>query len=123
MISINNVLYDEESKEADVELGSGDVSILCYCHPAENLDEIYKSINNQLSAFLTKDIIREDTHIAKAEKTNDGHYSYLLIGKVISDTKIQVNDFIIDIGVIPKDIRVGEYVLCSCLRLDIILLN
>ena len=40
----------------------------------------------------------DDTPIPEIKKTNKGYYSYYLRGKVISATKIQINDFIIEIG-------------------------
>ena len=119
MILIDNISYDEDAKEADLELKSGNICIKCYCHPVENVKEIYESINNGLSAFMVSDIMVDDSAISQALKTNDGYYSYCLKGRVISDRKIQVNDFVIDIGIMPKDIKVGDYVSCNCLRLDI----
>ena len=119
MILIDNISYDEDAKEADLELKSGNICIKCYCHPVENVKEIYESINNGLSAFMVSDIMVDDSAISQALKTNDGYYSYCLKGRVISDRKIQVNDFVIDIGIMPKDIKIGEYISCNCLRLDI----
>ncbi|MBQ7387398.1 MAG: hypothetical protein IJW03_04435 [Clostridia bacterium] len=121
MILINSVSYDEESREADVKLTSMGASIVCYCHPAENLDQIYKSIKNPLVAFLVSNIMVDNDNVYKIQKTNHGYYSYFLCGKVISNTKIQVEDFIIEIGALPNDIEIGKYVSCYCLRLDIMI--
>ena len=63
----------------------------------------------------------DDTPIPEIKKTNKGYYSYYLRGKVISATKIQINDFIIEIGSIPNDIAQGEYVSCCCMRLDLLI--
>ena len=52
-------------------------------------------------------------------KTDKGYYSYFLRGKVISESQIQIHDFIIHIDYLPKDILAGEYVSCQCLRLDL----
>lgn len=121
MILINKVIYDKDAREADVELISNDVSVLCYCHPVENIDKIYDSVHNHLIAFQVNDIVLDRIPVSRAKKTSDGYYSYFLTGKVISNTKIQVNDLTIDIGMIPKDVKIGEYVSCNCLRLDIII--
>ena len=120
MILVNKILYDEES-EADVELQSGDICIRCYCHPVENIKEIYEAVNNPLSAFGVKDIMLNDCTIPQVVKTNDGYYSYYLSGRVISAKEIQINDLVIDIGIMPKDIKIGEYVACHCFRLDLII--
>ena len=121
MILVNNILYDEEAGEADVELKSKNICIKCYCHPVENLKEIYEAVNNPLSAFLVKDIMLNDCTIPQVVKTNDGYYSYYLSGRVISARKIQIHDFIIDVGTMPKDIKIGEYISCHCLRLDVLI--
>lgn len=121
MILINKVIYDKDAREADVELISNDVSVWCYCHPVESVDKIYDSVNNHLIAFQVNDIVLDRIPVSRAKKTSDGYYSYLLTGKVISNTKIQVNDLTIDIGMLPKDVKIGEHVSCNCLRLDMII--
>jgi len=121
MILIDNISFDEESREADVVLKSENECIKCYCHPVENIKEIFESINNSLSAFVVNDIIVDDSAIPQVIKSNAGYYSYYLKGRVISARQIQINDFIIDVGPIPKDIKIGEYVSCHCLRLDILI--
>lgn len=120
MIQVRNILYDPESQEADIELESQGVCMTCYAHPVENKEQIYRFIDNEIFAFQVTDIQIDDTHIPMAIKTDQGYYSHFLRGKVISDSQIQIHDFIIDIGYIPKDIFVGEYVSCQCLRLDIV---
>lgn len=121
MILVNNVIYDEESKEAEVELSSKSICIVCYCHPVESIREIYESVNNILIAFHVTNIMVDDNVVPQVIKTNDGYYSYFLTGIAISSRQIQINDFIVDVGPIPKDIKIGEYVSCHCLRLDILI--
>lgn len=121
MIEIINIDFDAESGEADIELRSFDVCVKCYCHPIDSCEKIYNSTNNNLIAFLTEDIMIDDIPIPEVKKTNKGYYSYSLRGKVISETQIQINDFIIEIGAIPKDIALGEYVSCCCMRLDLLI--
>lgn len=121
MIIVNKILYDDESREADIELKSDDICIMCYCHPAKNLKKIYESHNHNIVAFQAENVMVDNHTIPQAVKTTSGYYSYFLRGKVISATKIQINDFVIQIGAIPKDIEVGTYVSCSCLRLDYII--
>ena len=119
MISIIDILFDEDAKEADVELKSNDICIRCYFHPVENIKEIYESISNELLAFLPEEIMTSDISTPAAIKTDDSYYSYFLRGEVISENRIKIYDFVVDIGVIPKDIKVGEFVSCRCMRLDI----
>ena len=119
MIQVRNILYENESQEADIELESNGVCITCYSHPMENKEQIYKIIDNEIFAFQVTDIQIDGTHIPTAVKTDKGYYSYFLRGKVISDSQIQMHDFIINIGYLPKDVLAGEYVSCQCLRLDI----
>ena len=119
MIEIVNIDFDAESYEADIELRSFDICVTCYCHPLDSCEKIYNSTNCNLVAFLTEDIMIDDIPVPEAKKTNEGYYSYSLRGKVISKTQIQIYDFIIEIGAIPKDIAIGEYVSCRCLRLDL----
>ena len=118
MIQVCNVLYDHESQEADIELESNGVRILCYAHPVKSTNQINELINNALFAFQPTDIQIEESSVPKAIKTNHGYYSYFLIGKAISDSQIQIHDFIIHIGYLPGDIVIGDYVSCRCLRLD-----
>ena len=119
MIQVRNIIYDGESQEADIELESKGICITCYSHPVNNKGQIYKFIDNEIFAFQVTDIQIDDTHIPMAAKVDEGYYSYFLRGKVISDSQIQIHDFIIHIDYLPKDILVGKYVSCRCLRLDI----
>lgn len=120
MIKVFNVEYDNEAKEADVELLSDDVSIKCYCHPLDNLKELNQLIHNELIAFNVNNVMAVDkAYVPAAIKTDESYYSYNLVGIVVDKTKIKINDFIIDIGYIPKDIGVGSIISCDCLRIDI----
>ena len=121
MVEVINIDFDTESGEADVELKSFDICFTCYCHPADSCDKIKNSTNNKLIAFLAEEIMIDNSPIPEVKKTNEGYYSYFLRGKVISATQIIINDFIIEIGSIPKDITLGEYVSCRCMRLDLLI--
>ena len=118
MIEISKIVFDADALEADVELSSGGISIVCYFHPVESQEEVIKAINNELLAFNTKNIMLDDFHTDIAVKTEEGYYSYFLRGTVIADTKIKVGDFVIDIGKIPGDIGIGATVSCECMRID-----
>ena len=120
MIQICHVSYDEESQEAEIALESNQVCVLCYFHPAGSIEHVYKSIKNDLLAYQVTDIMIENAPTPLALKTSDGYYSYFLRGKVISKSRIQIYDFVVDIGFIPNDIPIGAYVSCQCLRLDIV---
>lgn len=121
MIQVVSVMYDEDSMEADVKLSSDGVCIECYCHPISSREMINESLGNNLIAFNVQDVIADDNYTPAAIKTPNSYYSYCLRGAVISKTKIKINDFIIDIGAIPKDIDIGTFVSCSCMRLTAIL--
>ena len=119
MIQVRNILYDKESQEADIELESNGVLITCYSHPVNNEEQIYNFVDSEIFAFQATDIQIDDIRDQTAIKTDKGYYSYFLRGKVISESQIQIHDFIIHIDYLPKDILAGEYVSCQCLRLDL----
>ena len=114
---ISKIIFNEDALEADVELMSDGIKILCYFHPVETKSEIVSAVKNGLIAFDVKNIMVEDG-APIAIKTEDGFYSYYLRGFVVSKTQIKVNNFLIDIGNIPGDVDVGMTICCNCLRID-----
>ena len=120
MIRIKSILFNRDSEEADVELESNGVCIRCYLHPIESIERIPALLENNLLAFLVTDVVEEDDPVPIASQTNDGYYSYYLRGRVISESQIQIHEFIIDIGFLPNDIHLGAIVSCQCLRIDML---
>ena len=55
------------------------------------------------------------------EKTDQGYFSYRFKGKLLDAEKgvVAINNIIIeDVGQIPKDIRDGQFIEFTCLRVD-----
>ena len=57
---ISKIMFDEDALEADVELVSDGIKILCYFHPVETKSEIVSAVKNGLIAFDVKNIMVED---------------------------------------------------------------
>lgn len=117
MLKITKIIFDENSLEADVDLMSGNIKLLCYCHPVECKEDVVKASTKELVAFDVRNIMIDEGD-PTAIKTNDGYYSLFLRGIVASKTQIKVNDFMIDIGYMPGDIGTGDTICCECMRID-----
>ena len=112
--------YDEEAREADVLVTDGRFELLCYAHPFTPDDSAKH--NRPLSAFIKENVMRALESEYIVEKTKHGYYSYRLQGK-ISDLQrrlVMVGNIVIELeNVIPKDIREGEFIEFTVMRIDL----
>ena len=112
--------YDEDAQEADVLLLDGQFELLCYAHPYTPDDS--KALNKSLSAFMTENIMRALENEYRIEKLQSGYYSYHLQGKIIDLQRrlVMVGSIVIELdNVIPKDIREGEFIEFTVMRIDL----
>ena len=115
----NIVHYDDFSGEADIVVTDGVHEIMCYCHPIDN-PQVNQSVKS-ISTLYADDIMSEPNEELTAKKTDESHYSYYLVGKVINREKglISIGKLIIEIdGYLPGDVKVGDIVKLSAVRMD-----
>lgn len=108
---------DDEYTEAILKISSGDISLLVYNHPHAGLPQ---TGDFYLSCFLADNICTENCFSAPVRIDPEG-LDYLLVGKVISAEKrlVEIKEIKIYLDIpFPQDIRNGEYVSFSVVRLD-----
>lgn len=113
--------YDSFSGEADIIVSDGVYELLCYYHPAENID--LGAEVKEISSLFAKDVTRAECKEYLIQK-EEGYYSYHLQGKVI-DTEIPmicIGNINIELDYpIAKDIKIGDYVELKVHRLNCII--
>ena len=120
-VSIKEIInYDIEAQEADVLISDGQFEILCYAQPY--LPETFKAPDHALSAFMTENVLRVSENEYRIKRLQNGYYSYRLQGKLIDLQKrlVMIGAIVIKIeNVIPKDIREGDFIEFTVMRLDL----
>ncbi len=111
--------YDREAKEADILISNGTFELLCYAMPYQTED--FNKSNNLLYAFMTENVMRATENSYKVKKLQNGYYSYHLQGKIIRLQKplVTIGNILLEIdGVIPQDIKEGEFIEFTVMRID-----
>ncbi len=111
--------YYQEGQEADILVTDGQFDILCYAQPYSGK---YNS-NFSLAPLDYSDIMTASKKEYKIDKLDVGYYSYFIRGKLISVEKglVKIGGLIIeDINIIPKDIKVGDFIEFAVSRMDFI---
>ena len=111
----------EDYPEADVLVSDGEFELLCYALFYDNKEG---DTNFTLSPLMGESDIMTCDREYKIQKLDDGYYAYKLQGKLIALEKdngiVQIGSLIIhDVGWIPRDIKVGEFVEFEVMRIDL----
>ena len=110
--------YDMESKEASIEFSKEDNAIITYCPYLEN-----PKLKNEyeLTAFLPNNITSSSDE-ESIIKDSSGYYSYRITAKLVERInnfcKVNVKGLIISIDNVPNDIKIGENIQFSAIRID-----
>ena len=118
---IKKCYEDEPYTDAEIIVSDGEFDLLCYAWRCENN---VGDTNFTISAFDSDNIMTSDQREYKIQKIKDGSFAYKLQGKLINiekdDGTVQIGSIIINnVGWIPRDIKVGEYIEFTVRRLDV----
>ncbi len=115
--------YDEDEPytDASIIVSDGEFDLLCYtCPCAYNVGDTDFTI----TAFECDNIMISGKREYKIQKLKDSLYAYKLQGKLINidddEGVVQIGSIIINtVSWIPRDIKVGDYIEFTVIRLDI----
>lgn len=111
-------MLGDDNEEAILEISSEEVSLVAFASPFRVPTKRGKLV---LSAFLTENVLLEDT-IQLPVKTDRSFFSYRITAQVIdtNDSKVCVGDIeiILDLPM-PKDIVNGSVISFDVMRLDL----
>ncbi|MDE7454209.1 MAG: hypothetical protein K2M64_00065 [Clostridia bacterium] len=117
------IKLDKDDIDADIIVSDGKFDLLCYAWECENS---VGDTNFELSPLMGHaDIMTGDKREYKIQKLEDGHFDYKLQGKLIDIEKcrgkVQIGAIVIkDVCWIPRDIKVGDYIEFTVIRLDVV---
>jgi hypothetical protein len=93
----------------------------CYAYQI-NDQKINDLRSAEFSTLYAKNIFLNEEEQYSIKKTEEGYFSYRVIGKYLGSDKIKFEDcvFALD-SQVPKDINIGEFVSFEFLRTDLII--
>lgn len=119
-MNIKNINWISESAaEAIITIiDNKNFSLNCFCQPCkykinDKIDCLYIFEAKNIKKFNIKEYII---------KKNDNNLGYYLVGQIINLEKkmIKINNFMLELdNEIPSDIKLGEFIEFTCLRIDI----
>ncbi len=114
--------WDEFSGEMDILVTDGKFNILCYYWPIHSGELKIGQKIESVGTYMAENIMTAELNEGEmAEKTDESHYSYFLIGKVINceERLISIGELTIKLdGYLPGDIKVGDIVKLTAARMD-----
>ena len=117
-MKVKGITHDEESGEADLLVSDGERDLICFCPLCRvkcpsDVDEI--------TAFEAGGIMIADEPGYVIEKTDAGYFSYRLGGRVVKTEPpvVAIGGLRVTLDQpLPKDIKQGDFVVFTALRLD-----
>ncbi len=115
--------YDENGPytDANIIVSDGEFDLLCYTCPC-----VYNvgDTDFTITAFECDNITISNKREYKIQKSKDSFYAYKLQGQLINidddEGVVQIGSIIINaVNWIPRDIKVGEFIEFTVIRLDI----
>ena len=119
-IDITVVEYDDESREATVQITDGEISVSAYCHPFE-----FALLSSEIAlyALFTENIYQVD-QFCLPQKSEDGYYSYHITAEVLDryTSRVMLGNILLSLDTpLPKDIPNRAFIEFDVGRIDIIL--
>lgn len=113
-------MWDDDEIEADVTVTDGKFELTCYALYCENS---VGDVDFTLSPFDCGDVMTSEDKEYRIQKLESGNYDYKLQGKLIAVEKdigtVQIGGIVIsNVRYVPKDIRVGEFVEFTAVRIE-----
>ena len=117
-IDITVLEYDNESREATVQITDGEISVSAYFHP---FDFTLISSGIELYAMFVENIYQVD-HFCLPQKA-DGYCSYRITAEVFDryTSRVKLGSILLSLDEpLPKDIPNGAYIEFDVGRLDLV---